>query len=134
MYEKYIVTPMNVANHPILFTIFSFIFFLIILIILRAETARFETYSFSIFIGYFIIIFAKDTRGASNKAREHPMTLLKFTPAETARFELARAFTLLAFQASALDHYATSPVLCHSRAGGNPVLMQFNTRFTPARE
>ena len=31
------------------------------------------------------------------------------TSAETARFELARGFPLLAFQASALDRYATSP-------------------------
>ncbi len=30
--------------------------------------------------------------------------------AEAERFELSRAFTLLAFQASALDHYATPPL------------------------
>ena len=60
------------------------------------------------FIIAIYCILAESVRFLKNTIAEHyRVRLIIF--AEMTGFEPARAFTLLAFQASALDHYATSP-------------------------
>ena len=82
---------------------------------LSAETARFETYSFSTPIGSSAT--ANSAQSGFKSRTEAPLRFLSpgknhtaIFVAETARFELARVLPLLAFQASALGHYATSPL------------------------
>ena len=47
---------------------------------------------------------------AARSGHKKTGVLRGFFMAEKGRFELPKPFGLLAFQASALDHYATSPV------------------------